>query len=628
MDATVAPALDSPVFLSNITALSRCDPALADRIRAAASALLQPVANKTRDGQWNFRLLRPDGHQVWFGATSIPLVRGHALLEQFQTGHANVLLPGIGEGTEAELLLARLGSHRAVFVWEQDPVSLQLAFCLHEFSAAIETGRLVLLQCTLEGLSEHLADWLTNHPGHYCPSRLMMWPWQSPTDLEPCRSAVEAAHQHCERERNQAMAALQQTWKEQWGLPRDSRQSRHPPSNGGQAAARTAIVLSLHASPETWALAEGLARAGTTLGWTCSEVSLRTPGDVHPLVRARRVLESAREGLDAAILVDVTRNELRDVFPEAIPAVCWLSGRAGLDAGLTSRIGSDAAAATSRYVLLRMSDHGLDSGRISVIPPATAVKSDGMPSGDPSHDVLIIADMNSTEPETYGIHLPTHAAIWKAAITLLRQRIDTFQATAVNMLVTDAERGTGVQIEDPSTRRQMCEHLEASAANALLLQELSQAIIKSGFRITARGSGWQSAPGLNAGPRPAPAEWPALCAGHANFLHADVTGASSAPMLTAATCGCVVLARHHPWDTEPGGVHTLLHPGREMIVFRTASELTTAVHELLSQPERRRKIATRSQSRCRRDHTLARRFEALTRLTSAPGTAAPACDKL
>lgn len=176
------------------------DAGLAGRLESLDLAPFNPTPACTRDGRISFRFNRPEGSQ-WLGRTSIPSVRAAALLSQFDPGQANVLLPALAEGTEAESLLETLGGHRCVFVWEPDPVTVRLALALHDYTAAITANRLILLCCSLAELPDALVDWLGRHPQCQCPNRLMMWPWQSPAELSECRSAVEAAWQEIARRR-------------------------------------------------------------------------------------------------------------------------------------------------------------------------------------------------------------------------------------------------------------------------------------------------------------------------------------------------------------------------------------------------------------------------------------------
>lgn len=185
--------LDDSILSRNLDALRKVDVPLADRLAGLDPADGHPRLLRTRDGQTNFRLSSPDGHEYWLGWTSIPAVRAGALIEQFNPGDGNILLPGVGEGTEIAILLTKLKQDRRVFVWEPDGMAVRLALALRDYAVNLSTGRLVLLAGPLAELSSMLAAWLHRHPGVAFPTRMMMLPWHTPAETAEIRSAVEAA---------------------------------------------------------------------------------------------------------------------------------------------------------------------------------------------------------------------------------------------------------------------------------------------------------------------------------------------------------------------------------------------------------------------------------------------------
>jgi hypothetical protein len=191
----MAPEPDSAILFRNLESLRPADPALADRITALDLTPFNPTPTLTRDRQLSFRFTGPDGQPHWLGRSSIPATRAAALLEQFDPGQANVLLPSFGEGTEAQNLLKKLEPHRVIFIWEPDLLAVRLVLTLKDFAGALATKRLVILQCSAQDLTAVLTDWLIRHRSIPCPNRLMMWPWQTPAEMAQCRSAVETAWQ-------------------------------------------------------------------------------------------------------------------------------------------------------------------------------------------------------------------------------------------------------------------------------------------------------------------------------------------------------------------------------------------------------------------------------------------------
>ena len=190
----------------NLEALREVNHELSARLINAAHDAPPAVLTATRDGRMNFRINYADGHSAWFGQTSIPQVRAEALIEQFDAGTNNVLLPGIAEGTEAQLLLARLQPLQCVFVWESNPTNARLVLSLHDFAANLRRRRLVVLVCPLADLTSSLVAWLEAHPDQVCPARMLRWPWQTHAEIAEIRSAVEAAWNESQGKRAQQNA--------------------------------------------------------------------------------------------------------------------------------------------------------------------------------------------------------------------------------------------------------------------------------------------------------------------------------------------------------------------------------------------------------------------------------------
>jgi hypothetical protein len=201
MDQVTSLIPDPAILDQNLAALRETDADLADRVRQAGAEAASVEVARTRDGLLSFRIPAGDGGIIWFGRTSIPSVRAEALMEKFDAGTGNVLLPGIGQGREVTLLLERLGPHRTIFVWEIEVVSIALALRLHPWSQAIAASRCVFIVCPLEQLADNLVAWLDWHPEYMCPERIMMWPWSTMPALSACRSAVQMAYQETESRR-------------------------------------------------------------------------------------------------------------------------------------------------------------------------------------------------------------------------------------------------------------------------------------------------------------------------------------------------------------------------------------------------------------------------------------------
>ncbi|MGQ9649403.1 MAG: glycosyltransferase family protein [Phycisphaerae bacterium] len=590
--------LDPLILERNLAALRDVDPELARQLADLPDpAGPPPILARTRDGRLSFRLTRPDGSLGWFGRTSIPGVRAAALLDRFDAGKANVFFPGTGQGSEIEILLPRLGPHRAVFVWEPELAHLKLTLRLHDLAAAISAKRLVLITSPLEQLADALHQWLMKNPGHLCPNQMMMFPWQTPAEIAPIRFAVEQAYHKTEQDRQNVLLQVHKRWHT---IPRPQ-----CPTN----APAHVLILALHALDEVWSTADALSAAATKLDWQATIADIRTPGDMHSLARAVRVLDSPHGPAALSILLDVVREQVTDVLPTGIPAVCWLSHRA--DA--FHRAQQDPVAVTSPVLLARALAAGIDQRRLSVCPPPCLgpVEPDCLEQERPL-DVVLFTDASPIEAAAIAPRLPAYAQIWKAAADLLAAQIETFTDDQAERILTRTEAKAGARIEEPQMREEILRNLSCVLAPSLLCRFLANQVKASGFSFRIHGPGWTAIFPEHGGPHLTTIRQKVnvLCRTKV-VIHADVNGLLTGDSLLAAGCGAAVVARRHPSNALPGGLDTLLRPDREMITFLTARELIGAIRRLLDDPARRHELAAMAVQRCLADHMPEARLETL-----------------
>jgi len=226
--------------------------------------------------------------------------------------------------------------------------------------------------------------------------------------------------------------------------------------------------------------------------------------------------------------------------------------------------------------------------------------------------VAVFTDVGPVDPTTFGPQLPTHAEIWKVATGLLAARIETFTEDRAEAVLARAEAKLGTRIEQPAVRREMLQVLWSHVAPSLLWRFIVQVLLDNNFSLSVHGEGWHDVLGpVAGGPAHAPAERARIMRQARIVIYADVAGQVTSVPLLAAGSGSVLIARAHPRDTEPGGLHTLLQPGREMLSFSHARELLGHVGQLLGDEPRRRAMADRAYQRCRSDHGPSVRLAAL-----------------
>lgn len=591
--------LDPTIAQRNLAALREADPSLAERIEALSELRPTPIVSQTRDKRINFRLTQPDGSTTWFGRTSIPTIRASAILDRFDTGNANVLLPGIAEGTEAAWLLQRLGPHRAVFVWEPEIRHVALALRLHNVAVAIRQKRLVLLVCKPTELADALSVWLDHHPGHLCPNQMMMFPWQSLPDLAAIRMAVEQAYVKTEQNRQKALAEIRARWQ---------RSPTAPVPTPGQKP-RCLALVALHAQDEVWATADAIAQVAAEEGRSVIKVDIRSAGDMHPLARASRLVDTPDGPPTLAVLIDVVREQVADTLPPSIPAVAWLSHRA--EPPRDSRTG--VRCVTSPVLAARAIEMGCDARRIVVCSPFCLAPIGLFPAHtDRSLDVVLITDSPPIESSSIGPKLPSYAQLWRVASDLLAARIEDFTCDQAVVLLQKAEAKLQTTIEDASLREETLKNLGMKLGPSFVVRFIGQILKENGLSFRIHGPGWESIFPAQSGSQLTTIRHKTEVLQKAKVaVHADSTGLLISDALLAAGCGAAVLARRHPSDTQPGGLHTLLKPGTEIESFLHARELIPLLHRLLADEPYRVSLAAGAMRRCTADHGPLARLKVL-----------------
>lgn len=605
MASTQTTAIDPAIIERNLGALHPLDPSLADTLKQMGlSRAADPQPATTRDGRAGFRVLTSDAGRAWFGRSSVPGVRAEALLRQFDPGVGNVLLPGIGEGTEVHLLLERLGPHRAVFVWEPQPVNVRLALELHEFAAAIVNQRLVLMCCPMEDLSGVLLQWLIAHPGHLCPERILMWPWQSSSEAAQFRNAVQSTYSRIETHRAAQMAAARSGVESALASRRQY----------GPAERPCLALLATRVSDEQSAWTDAMLRGAEALNWRAIDLTLRTPADCHPLARITRLTADPGSGL--ALLLDGVRHEFQEVIPAAMPVASWLGSGARLYTDLPEKVGPhDAILVTSSRQKNRLAYLGIPPARIGLLPfPCITVSAEAAQDEPADHDthqrpvdVVLSADLAPVDPAAYGQRLESLVRIWKIAVDLLKARIEHYQYHQAGEILRMAEATAGATVADPQVREYILDCLGHAVANTLSWQFIRQTLKNAGVVAAVQGRGW-SDDGI---PSLSPPQREALWRSAKIAVFADVSGEVPADLLSAASCGAVVLWRAHQVDNQPAGLATLLKPDEECIRFSTAGQMLAGLLRLLGNAKEREGMARRAVARCLADHVPSARLAAL-----------------
>jgi hypothetical protein len=602
------PQHSEKIFENNIAALRAVDADLADRL-AKMRLPLEVVAATGRDGSATYRMRTADGER-WFGFTSMPTVSGPALLANFDPGDGNVLLAGIGQGIEARLISERLGSNRAVFVLERDPLPLALALRLHDLADPIERGRLLLIAA--DDLGGALVRFLVDHEGYTAPGRMLAWPWLSQTDVEAMKGLLQRASARAASDRADKMAAALQVLAE-----------AYPERRPLPDRPRTMIVCP-HADDRACEFAADVLSGLKDLDWPGEGRLGNTPGAAHPLALARQM---AAFRPDMVVLMDSVRAAFSRVLPPSMPVVSWFTSYARLGTTVADGIGADDYVfAMTDGVREDLIAAGLDPTRIQRLAPAVPESMTGQ-LGDraPDHDVVAVADAFRLDASAQGMTLSSHQALWDIATQTIRDDVERYTDRDVARILERTEAKTGASFEDEAFRQDISHRINYVLGQTIVRQSVFEAVVDAGIDLAIYGTGWQGHPTLSPACRgPVPTGRRADVYASAKLvLHVDVSGNVTADLLTAAASGAVVVARAHPTDQGDFGLCHLLAPGQDLLTFNDHKELVGHLKQLLGDDPTRQAMADRARGRIAEAHTTAHRLvsirAAMTRTDRATG---------
>ncbi len=603
------PHESDPVWQRNLDALRTVDADLADCLAALKIPAGATFATG-RDGAPTYKLRTPDGEQ-WLGHTSMPTVSGPALLRNFDPGDGNVVLVGTGQGVEARLLCERLRANQAVFVLAEDPATLALVLRVHDLAGPLRRGRLILI--VGEDLGRSLVRFLIDRPGYLPPERMLGWPWLAPSGTDAARFLVQRSATEVTHQRAAALSSVIEDLGERYDDPA-------PLPDRPRC-----LVVCPHVEQAICGFADDVLAGLGELEWPTASWLGSTPRARHPLALAHLIAEF---GPDMVILIDAVRGQLTQVLPAKMPLASWITPWARLGPTAIEGIGpTDRVFALTPGVRNRLIDAGLSRSRAVWLGPAVTRAPEGEIVCDhpPEYDVVAIADASPLDPSAQGLTLESHLAVWTAARKQIEEQADRYTDDQVERVLEQAESRTGAALGDPELRQEFCDRINAALAQTLVRRAAFEAVLRAGVKLCIWGRGWEKYESLAdacRGPL-APRDRAAVYASARTALHVDVTGNTSAELLTAAAAGAAVIARAHPTDTDPNGLTQMLEPGKELLIFKRHSGLIGHLKRLLDDDPTRREMITRARRKLAEQHTMAHRLTTLRSVLTQTRTPEP-----
>jgi hypothetical protein len=515
------------------------------------------------------------------------------MVDAFQDGGRNVLLVGLGEGSELRLLLDRLGPHQAVMVVEEQAWSAALALRLHDFSEALQVGRMPLF--VGPAAWDDLRQFLLDHNGYLMPERLLSWPWFDAKAVADLSARLLELGRQVGQRRAERLANL--------------RENRTAVSC--IAAGRTIALISNVAQPRIHRLADRLSHAAEQLGWSTLRLVLDEPSTVHPLA-AEEAMAASTPAMH--LLLETGPQSLQYRLPPG-PLAVVCDHRMPL---ATEWVKSLPAAASLFVATEAQRSQAIGTGRPAervhmLIPAASPSPPTSRREGDKTR-VLVLADGTDSSASAAGLHLASHCQLWDAATAIIEEYCDSYTDEKAAEVLAAAERRLKIRLDSEDVRAGLIERIRNALAPAVVRRAYCTALTQAGVDFDLHGDAWTGDPGLSShwqGPWPKPWMVREALAGAGAVVSLRLGGEVLPPMMDCLAGGLAGLVRSHPSDQDVDGLRSVLDPSEHVWRFSSRAELVRLVRGFLRHPA---EFAPRADAAARHvdaHHTWARRLSSI-----------------
>ena len=589
-------------YRDNLAALSAVQPEIAALVDAAP--VPEGIIPATgRDGSNTFLIPTEHGRNVWFGGSSMPTISAPALFESFRSDGANVLLPGVLTGLEPRILADKLPAFAALFVIEEDPLAIKLAFHLYDYVNLISSGRLVFLEAG--DLVQSLRTFFEAHPGYELPKHLLNVPHCPPAKMSELQRRFETAGEAVIQVQSRVVSAC---------VDALGQRTFGPPPDRPRVA-----VLGVDATPDSIELAGRIVRGLARLDWPQAACVPDSPGNCHLAARLQTV-----ERLSAELVLAVNRGaeRMQSFLPSGLPVATWVLSETcarqiapeELPEGHLVFAGSNEIADTlvraglSRDAI-ELCSVGADDTIYKPLEVARRQRS------TPRVDVAVLMDLPDDRPEAVNLTLASHLALWRAMHTAVQANVDRYGDALADELLDRAQKDSGTTLRDAALSDQFAELLRTRIAPAHLGRHAAETLIAEGYRLSVWGANWPASwqrEKLWPGPIPNDQSLNRLF----NTVGVVVLPGSSLidvqRALDALAAGARVICRapDEPFEQQHPALASLTP---HLYFYRTSRELSETVGKLCASAMR---AGTRSDAARRmilEGHTVAQRLLAIVR---------------
>ncbi len=589
--STKPESIDVARYKKNLNALQAVQPSIAQVVEAAPipNGVVEAVG---RDGTRTYQLPGGAGRRVWFGQSSMPSISASEMFAIAGGDGGNVCLPGILTGMEPLVIADRLAEHAAIFVVEENPLDLKLAMHLYDYAALLSGGRLVFILG--DDVHARLVDFFREHPGYLLPTQMFTVPQRSPAQNVDLRRQFERAGEAVSIVQAEIIEACAES-------------IRH--------RTRTAIppnprIALLGVEPGDGAIEQTrrIQRALDALGWTYVTCIPDAPNKCHVTARMGAV---ERVSADLVLFLNGFSTSLRKLLPAELPIASWFLSDAGTPPAPHEMDQQDMLFACSQSQYDSFMSAGATGGAVALLEPAADILAcqPSQPNEERRKTIAALMDLPDDRPETCGVTLPSHIALWHALQHATRRHVDRYSDAIADEILQMAEKSSGTELIDPAGREQFRSAIATRIAPAAIGRAAVEELSSRGFEIELWGANW---PALESRVDP---RHGAIPHGEALVQMLYSVDAVLLPRMTplavqlamdalAAGASVIVGATYESFLREYPGLSSI---AESLSFYQTTGELIDAARQLRDDPKRR-ELAEAAIVEVRTNHSVTQRL--------------------
>ena len=605
---------------ANLDALVLQDPALVKLIEQCDN-LTGYTLTICDDGSITYCQQDETGETHWLGNNSLPIIFSQNNVETANINHVNVALEYLNDGYEAITILKTTNPYQALFLIENNIQKIRMAFQLHDFSAYIATGRLVIIHDQV--LNSALDQFYQTHPGYNLIQKTLSFHTRDPKEnhqfSDRITAAIQIAHDNVVQKINNLTIAIDQYY--QTISPKILKQSIAPNSDHNRCAIN---ITSTYSAQDKYASRDIL----TSLRAVQFKTKWTTYDQPHQIsiIEQLNLIDTLHPNL--YLLIDVFPSHTNVRIPQQAITVSFIHW---FDDDVLTKYKETIEAFTENNFIFSsniatvalIQKHAPLKNHIHYLPLVANcnIYHTGYEKTNDYHknncDVLFLGDRASDQPKKYNISLPSHQNFWQHLINVIANYPEHYFAQDAFSVVIKAQE-YGIPIKKEEVRKLLASLVAKYLGKTVLWDVYLYQLKLINLRVNIWGhvpfSPLKSTDNL-------PASWDesivkqcvkgtvsdgedfnALLNQCRIFIDINDEGKPTQTVLNACASGTFVMIKSHPDDNKPGGWGDYFDIGKELITFTTPEDMLTKVNHYLKNGQERLQVATAAQQRCITDH--------------------------